>query len=493
MRGIRKAFGATLAVDGVDLSVAPGEVCAIVGQNGAGKSTLMAILAGALRADAGTMWLDAAPYRPADPLDARNAGVAMIHQELSIAPHLSVAENILLGMEPSRIGVIRRDEMRRLASSALERLGHPEIAVDDPAGTLSPAGQQLVEIARALAVGCRVLVLDEPTSSLTRSDTEHLFTVIKELKRSGHAIVYISHFIEEVKAIADRIVVLRDGKLAGGGPAASLGAAEIVRLMVGRPVETLYPRSPRARGEAILELSEFGAARATFTLHRGEIIGIAGLLGAGRTRLLRSLFGLEPVRAGRVRLAAYSGAAPPHVRWQQGMGFLSEDRKQEGLASALSIADNMTLTRLDGLGPGPFVVPSRQQRAAAGWMERLSIRARSPRQAVNELSGGNQQKVAMARLLHHDVDVLVLDEPTRGIDVASKAQIYELIDALVSESSVPRPKAVLMVSSYLPELLGLCDRIAVMCRGALGEPRAVDDRLTEHELMLQATGAGDAA
>jgi len=495
LRGVRKAFGATLAVDGVDFSVATGEVCAIVGQNGAGKSTLMAILAGALRADAGTMWLGGAPYRPADPLGARTAGVAMIHQELSIAPHLSVAENILLGMEPTRLGVglIRRDEMRRIASAALARLGHAEIVLDDPAGSLSPAGQQVVEIARALAVGCRVLVLDEPTSSLTRTDTERLFSVIRELKRSGHAIIYISHFIEEVKAIADRIVVLRDGKLAGGGPAASLSAQEIVRLMVGRSVETLYPRSPRARGEAILELSDFGPSRATFALHRGEIIGIAGLLGAGRTRFLRSLFGLEPVRRGRVRVAAYTGPAPPHERWRQGMGFLSEDRKEEGLASALSIADNMTLTRLEGLGPGPFILPRRQQRAALGWMERLSIRARSPRQAVSELSGGNQQKVAMARLLHHDVDVFVLDEPTRGIDVGSKAQIYELIDALVAEASMPRPKAVLMVSSYLPELLGLCDRIAVMCRGALGQPRRVDEGLTEHDLMLQATGAGDAA
>ncbi len=297
-----------------------------------------------------------------------------------------------------------------------------------------------------------------------------------------------------MKEIADRIVVVRDGRVAGEGAAAALDAQEIVRLMVGRSVETLYPRSPRARGEAILDLSEFGPSSATFALHRGEIVGVAGLLGAGRTRFLRSLFGLEQVRSGRVRLGAYSGAAMPRERWQQGMGFLSEDRKEEGLAPALSIADNMTLTRLEGLGPGPFVVPGRQHRATAGWMERLGIRARGPRQLISELSGGNQQKVAIARLLHHDVDVLLLDEPTRGIDVASKAQIYELIDALVAEAAVPRPKAVLMVSSYLPELLGMCDRIAVMCRGRLSEPRAVlDDGLTEHDLMLQATGAGDAA
>jgi ribose transport system ATP-binding protein len=492
MRGIRKAFGATLAVDGVDLSVAPGEVCAIVGQNGAGKSTLMAMLAGVVRPDAGTMWLDGQPYAPDGPLDARRAGVAMIYQELSVVAHLTVAENILLGMEPTRAGLLRRDEMRRTASVVLARLGHPEIAVDALAGGLSPAGQQIVEIARALAVGCRVLVLDEPTSSLTTQDAERLFAVVTDLKRSGHAIVYISHFIEEVKAVADRVVVLRDGRAVGGGAAAELAATEIVRLMVGRPVETLYPRSPRTRGEALLELSAFGDARATLTLHRGEIVGIAGLVGAGRTRFLRSLFGLNAVRSGRVRVGAFTGSATPHARWRQGMGFVSEDRKGEGLAAGLSIADNMTLTRLEGLGPGPFVSPARQQRAAAGWMDRLGVRARSARQTVTELSGGNQQKVAIARLLHHDVDLLVLDEPTKGIDVGSKAQIYALVDALVSEAAAPRPRAVLMVSSYLPELLGLCDRIAVMCRGTLGEPRAVEG-LTEHGLMLDATGAGDAA
>jgi ribose transport system ATP-binding protein len=491
MRGIRRAFGATIAVDGIDLSVSPGEVCAIVGQNGAGKSTLMGILAGALRPDEGTMFLDGRPYRPANPHDARVAGVAMIHQELSLAPHLSVAENILLGMEPSRIGLLRRAEMRERATAVLARLGHPEISVDAPAGTLSPAGQQLVEIGRALAVGCQVLVLDEPTSSLAKSDANRLFSLVTDLKRSGHAIVYISHFLEEVKEVADRIVVLRDGRTVGSGRAADLPAERIVELMVGRAVETLYPRAPRAPGEAILEVGDFGAAGANFTLHRGEIVGIAGLLGAGRTRFLRGLFGLEPVRRGRVRLANYSGPASPHERWQQGMGFLSEDRKEEGLAAVLSVADNLTLSRLEGLGPGPFVRPRDQNRAAGRWMDRLKIKARGPRQAVSELSGGNQQKVAMARLLHHDVDIFVLDEPTRGIDVGSKAQIYELIDSLVSASQA-RPRAVLMVSSYIPELLGLCDRIAVMCRGALGPPRPVAE-LSEHGLILAATGAGDAA
>jgi ribose transport system ATP-binding protein len=509
MRGIRKVFGATVAVDGVDLAVAEGEVCALVGQNGAGKSTLMGVLSGALQPDAGAMTLDGAPYRPRSPLDARRAGVAMIYQELSLAPHLSVMENMVLGMEPSRFGVIEWDRVRAIAKDVLARLGHPEIAVDAPVETLSVGEQQLVEVGRALAVGCRVLVLDEPTSSLGREDTKRLFDLISRLKRDGHAIVYISHFIEEVKEVADRIVVLRDGRVAGGGPAADLSPPQIVGLMVGRDVDDLYPHTERRRGEAILEVDAFGPGSASFTLHRGEILGIAGLIGAGRTRLLRALFGLEPVRLGRVRIGVYEGPATPGQRWAQGVGMLSEDRAGEGLAQGLGVGDNLTLSRLDDLGPAATVLPARQDAAARRWIERLGIASRHPRQPVGELSGGNQQKVALARLLHHDVDVLVLDEPTRGIDVASKAQIYALIDSLVSPfdslRSLPstplrepratveglragRPKAVLMVSSYLPELLGLCDRIAVMRRGTLGPARPASE-WTEHQLMMDATGA----
>ncbi len=507
MRGIRKVFGATVAVDGVDLAVAEGEVCALVGQNGAGKSTLMGVLSGALQADAGAMTLDGAPYRPRSPLDARRAGVAMIYQELSLAPHLSVMENMVLGMEPSRFGVIQWDRVRAIAEDVLARLGHPEIAVDAPVETLSVAEQQLVEVGRALAVGpvrssgasreggCRVLVLDEPTSSLGREDTKRLFDLIARLKRDGHAIVYISHFIEEVKDVADRIVVLRDGRVAGGGPSADLSPPQIVGLMVGRDVDDLYPHTERRRGEAILEVDAFGPGSASFTLHRGEILGIAGLIGAGRTRLLRALFGLEPVRQGRVRIGVYEGPATPGQRWAQGVGMLSEDRAGEGLARGMGVGDNLTLSRLDELGPAATVLPARQDAAARRWIERLGIASRHPRQPVGELSGGNQQKVALARLLHHDVDVLVLDEPTRGIDVASKAQIYALIDSLVSpfdsaqgKPSDGRPKAVLMVSSYLPELLGLCDRIAVMRRGTLGPARPAA-KWTEHQLMMDATGA----
>jgi len=492
MRGIRKAFGATVALGGVDLSVSAGEICGLIGQNGAGKSTLMSILAGAQPPDAGEMSIDGAPFAPASPIDARRAGVAMIYQELSLAPHLSVMENILMGVEPTRFGLVDWPRMRDAAARALAQLGHHDISPDAPVGSLSVAAQQLVEIARAVALGSRVLVLDEPTSSLGRTDVERLFALLRTLKAQGHAIVYISHFIEEVKDVADRFIVLRDGRNAGGGSTGEATHDDIVALMVGRTVGELFPRSPRHRGDAILEVVGLEPGSASFTLYRGEIFGIAGVLGSGRTRLLRTVFGLEPVRSGRVRVGVYSGGADPHARWRQGLGMLSEDRKDEGLAATLDVADNLTMTRLGPFGIAGLLSPARQRAAAARWISELEIKCAGPAQKAGELSGGNQQKVAIARLLHHDVDVLILDEPTRGIDVGSKAQIYRLIDALVADASAGTPRAVLMVSSYLPELLGLCDRIAVMKRGRLGDASPAET-LSEHDLMMAATAGPSGA
>jgi ribose transport system ATP-binding protein len=500
MRGVRKAFGGTVALDGVDLAVRAGEVCALVGQNGAGKSTLMSVLAGATVPDGGTMQLNGAPYAPRSPREARRAGVAMIYQELSLAPHLSVMDNIALGVEPPRsgppgtLGFVNRDRVKHMARAALAELGHPEIPIEARAGDLSPASQQLVEIARALAYGCDVLVLDEPTSSLAHADVHKLFELVGRLKEQGLAIVYISHFIEEVMQVSDRFVVLRDGRNAGEGPTAGTTGSQIVSLMVGRTLEDLYPRGARTFGDAVLELRELAPEHlepASLTLHKGEVLGIAGLLGAGRTRLLRGLFGLDAVKSGTVRLGVHTGPSAPTEWWRRGMGMLSEDRTGEGLAMNLSLADNLTLSRLKGLGRGVFVSPAQQQRAARRWVDRLGIRASSAGQNVSSLSGGNQQKVALARLLHHDVDVLVLDEPTRGIDVASKAQIYELIDELVrSPGPSGHGKSVLIVSSYFPELLAVCDRIAVMSRGRLGAPRPASE-WTEHALLLEAAGAGN--
>jgi ribose transport system ATP-binding protein len=486
MRGIAKRFGATVALAGVDLAVGSGEICGLVGENGAGKSTLMGILAGALAPDQGAMRLDGELYAPRNPIEARRAGVAMIHQELSLAPDLTVAENILLGMEPATAGFLRRREMAETARRALTELGHGTVPVDARVGDLSLPLQQIVEIARALAVGCRVLVLDEPTSSLGREDVGRLFEMLRRLRAQGHAIIYISHFIEEITDIADRYEVLRDGRNAGGGVADAAAHDRIVSLMIGGSQRELFPRSPRTPGEAILTVDGLQPGDASFTLRRGEVLGIAGLIGAGRTRLLRTIFGLEPVRSGRIRVGVHAGPARPAERWRQGMGLLSEDRKTEGLAGNLSIADNLTMTNLTPFGAAGLVAAARQRQVAADWIARLSVRCRDAGQAVGELSGGNQQKVALARLLFHEVDVLILDEPTRGIDVSSKAQIYALIDALVAETARPRPRAVLLVSSYLPELLGASDRIAVMFRGALQPPVPVSG-VTESDLMLAAT------
>lgn len=490
MQGIQKRFGATLALGGVDLHVGRGEVLSLVGENGAGKSTLMKVLSGAHQPDAGQMWLDGQPYSPRSPLDARRAGVAMIYQELSLAPHLSVAENILLGMEPVRGPFLDRAQMRSKTRDATAQVGLGHIPLDTPVSNLSVAERQLVEIARAVAVGSRVLVLDEPTSSLTRSDIARLFDLVRSLQAQGHAVVYISHFLEEVKAISNRFTVLRDGKSVGGGATAGASTDDIIALMVGRTVDDLYPRSKRDFGEVVLRVEGLGGAQksqaasvqnATLELRRGEVLGIAGLVGAGRTELLRAIFGLDSIKRGDVKVASnkgsFSGSAVPSRRWDQGVGMVSEDRKIEGLALNLSIAENLTLTKLP-----PIFSPAKRDGAATTWAQKLFVKCRDVRQSVGDLSGGNQQKVAIARLLYHDVDVLLLDEPTRGIDVGSKAQIYRVIDELASSG-----KAVLMVSSYLPELLGTCDRIAVMCRGTLGPARPVA-QINEHSIMLEATG-----
>ena len=488
MRGVRKSFGATAALAGVDLRVAGGEVLALVGENGAGKSTLMKVLAGVVRPDAGAMLLDGRPYAPRSPRDARAAGVAMIHQELALAPHLTVADNILLGVEPTLAGFIRAAASREAARAALGQLGRADISPDAVVAGLSIADRQVVEIARAVAVGCRVLVLDEPTSSLTSEDVRHLEALVKRLRGQGHAIVFISHVLEEVRAFADRVTVIRDGATVGGGAVGALSDAQIVEWMVGRAVTELYPRSPRTPGAAVLEISGVAGRRlpesASLVLHRGEVLGIAGLVGAGRTELVRAVFGLDPVRRGTVRVAAETGTAAPARRWAQGVGMVSEDRKAEGLALNLSIADNLTLSRLGGLGPAGLVLAGRQAAASRRWIEPLQIKCRNVSQPVAALSGGNQQKVAVARLLHHDVDVLLLDEPTRGIDVGAKARIYALIDELASQG-----RAILLVSSHVPELLGVCDRVAVMCRGRLGPARPVGE-IDEHSLMQEAIGHG---
>ncbi len=490
LRDLRKSFGPTVALGGVALEAGAGEVHAILGENGAGKSTLLKILAGVEAPDGGEITLDGAPWTPRGPADARARGLAMVHQELALCPHLDVAANVALGIEPTRLGVVRARDTASLVAGALARaFGDRPVDPRTIVADLSVADRQLVEVARALATATvsgkalRVLVLDEPTSSLGATDVDRLFALVRDLAAAGTTVLYVSHFLEEVARIATRFTVLRDGKTVGAGDVATTPMDAIVRSMAGRDVGRAFPRSPRTPGDVVVSARDLAGARlpleASFELRRGEVLGIAGLVGAGRTELLRVLFGLDRVRRGELRVGAVLGPASPSRRLAQGMGFASEDRKGEGLATSLSVADNLTLSRL---GPSGFGLPARTRAEAARWIAELSIKCSGPDQPVVELSGGNQQKVQLARLLHHGVDVLLLDEPTRGIDVGSKAQIAGLVDALAAKGN-----AVLLVSSWLPELLGMADRIAVMCRGKLGPARPVAER-DEAALLSEAVG-----
>lgn len=488
LTGIKKSFGATHALRGVSLQIAPGEVHAIIGENGAGKSTLMKVLSGAHTADEGTMELAGNAFAPASPHDARMKGVAMIYQELNLAFHLSAQENILLGAESASLGWVDRKASRERARAVLAQLGHAHLELDRPAGSFSIATQQVIEIARALLTNPKVLIMDEPTSSLTQADTERLFATIGRLREQGVSILYISHFLEECRKIADRYTILKDGETVGTGNMADVSLDQIVTLMTGREVKDLYPRVEHQPGALVLEAKELVSAprlrRASFQLRAGEIFGLAGLIGAGRTDLLRTLFSLDRIDSGEVSIVgAPGGKGTPGERWTQGVGFLSENRKEEGLMLTLSIADNLTLTKHSSFGRLGWIDGRRQRTVAQRWVEDLRVKCRDASQPVGQLSGGNQQKVALARLLEHPARIFLLDEPTRGIDVGSKAQIYQLIGELAGAG-----KAIVVVSSYLPELLGLCDTIGVMCRGELAAIRPRTE-WNEADIMRVATGS----
>ncbi len=485
LRSIRKSFGATAALRGVDLELHAGECLALIGENGAGKSTLMKILSGVHQPDGGTMLLDGQPFAPRDPLTARRAGVAIVHQELAIAPHLSVAENIVLGAEPARLGLVQGQRRDELARRALTELG-ADLPLARLAAELAPAERQLVEIARALVTRPRILVLDEPTSSLGREDAARLHAAVGRLVAGGVAVIWISHHLEECRLLASRCTVLRDGASVASGAMTSFSDAELIRHLAGRAVDELYPRQAHVPGAPLLEVQGLAGERlpvaASLTVCAGEVVGIFGLVGAGRTEMLRVLFGLDRRRSGMVTFAGRTAPTDPAAWLAAGVGLLSEDRKGDGLLLARSIADNATLTRLRSCSRAGLVSPPRQQAISAALMTRATVKATGPAQAVGELSGGNQQKVAFARLLHHDCRLLLLDEPTRGIDVGAKATLYQLIDQLAVAG-----RAVLVVSSYLPELLGICDRIAVMTRGRLGPVRPVATRCAEG-LIAEAIG-----
>jgi ribose transport system ATP-binding protein len=473
MQGISKRFGATQALSDVSFSVRAGEVMALVGENGAGKSTLMKILSGAHRPDAGEIRVAGQTFAPGSPQQARDAGVAMIYQELNLAPDLSVEDNIMLGREAGRFGWLMRGRQRPRVEKALELLGHGELRPDAPVRSLSVGAQQLVEIARALVHDAKVIVFDEPTSSLTGHDVEHLFTVIRRLRATGRAIVYISHFLEEVRRLCDNYTVLRDGRTAGAGSLEGASESDIVALMVGRSVEDLFPTVPHTPGDVLMFIDAVTGRRfpidASLELRRGEILGVFGLVGAGRTELLRTIFGLDAVKSGSITINSANLANSPRAAIAAGLGIVSEDRKGEGLAQGRSIADNLTYSRLKPYSTLGWLRLGERHEVVKHWMARLQVKAQSPEQDIAALSGGNQQKVAIARVLHQDAQVLLLDEPTRGIDVGTKSEIYRLIGQLAAEG-----RSVIFVSSYCHELLAVCDRIAVMSRGRITAVRNAD-------------------
>jgi ribose transport system ATP-binding protein len=490
---VSKHFPGVQALDRVSLTLRPGEVLAVVGENGAGKSTLMKILAGVYRPDGGQILLNGQPVYFDGVSDAMHRGITLIHQELNLAENLSVAANLFLGQEVTRGGWLRllaRREMEGLAQQWLGRLGldvAPETRVDQ----LAPGQRQLVEVARALAFQARILIMDEPTSSLTQSETERLFEVVDRLKREGVAVVYISHRLAEVQRIADRVIVLRDGRNAGDLARVNISHAKLVRLMVGRDLQQFFQRqhaakAPSGQPRLVVRGLRYAAGPVTpvsLEIEAGEVVGMAGLVGAGRTELAEALFGIRRVVAGEVRLDGRPvSIRNPRQSIAAGLFLVPEDRRYHGLVLDDTVQHNIGLPNLDRLSFLRLLAGTREVTLATEMCQRLRVRTPSIRQTVGLLSGGNQQKVVLSKWLARRPHVLILDEPTRGIDVGAKSEIYALIDQLAGQGV-----AILMISSDLEEILGVSDRVLVMHEGRLAGTLS-RGRLSEEAIMHLATG-----
>ncbi|MCX7623330.1 MAG: sugar ABC transporter ATP-binding protein [Thermomicrobium sp.] len=488
-RDISKRFPGVVALEGVTLRVYPGEIHAVVGENGAGKSTLMKILSGVHQPNEGELLLDGRPVRFADPRQALAHGIGIIYQELSVVDTLSVGENIFLGRLPQRVGVPGVVDWHRLwrdAAQVLERVGAP-VDPHQQVRELSVAQKQLVEIARVLSQDVRVLILDEPTSSLSLQETARLFEILRGLRAQGVAIIYISHRLEEVFAIADRVTVLRDGRVVGTQPIGEATREGLIRMMVGRDLSAYYGTVRSSPGPARLEvrqLSRAGVLRdVSLTVRAGEIVGLAGLVGAGRTELARCLFGVDPIDAGEIRVDGQRVTIRnPQDAVRHGIVLVPEDRKLQALVLILTVRENIALPVLPRLARFGFLSRRREEELAQGFVERLRIRTPSLEQRVLNLSGGNQQKVVLARALATNPKVLILDEPTRGIDVGAKAEVHALI-AELAEAGM----AILLISSELPEVLSMSHRVLVMSGGRLVAefPR---EEASEERVLAAATG-----
>ncbi len=490
LKGIQKRFCGVAGLRAGNLAVQAGEVHLLLGENGAGKSTMMKIVAGMLERDAGEMFFQGRAAHFRRPADAAAAGIAMVHQESQLAPHLTVAENLFLGREPRLpFGWVKRRRMQQEAARLIRQHGFP-LQADWRVERLSPAGKQLVEICRAIHHGSSLLIFDEPTSALSESETAEVFRIVRAMRERGMGVIYITHRLEELRAVGDRVTILRDGETVYSGPMAGLAAGQIIRHMVGREVTAIYQRQPLEAGRELLAVEGLNRAPLlkdiSFALRAGEIVGVAGLVGAGRTELCRALFGLDRIDSGRILV---DGKQPvldsPRAAVRAGIALIPEDRQRHGLAMGLPVASNMSLPGLDQFSRFGFLNHALEIKAVNEFTSRLRIRVDSPKQLAGRLSGGNQQKVVIAKWLLRQARIFLFDEPTRGIDVGAKVEVFELMDQLARGGA-----AILMVSSELPELLQVADRILVMRQGRIRAE--LPGRATQEEIMRYAALDGAA-
>ncbi|QAR33489.1 sugar ABC transporter ATP-binding protein [Geovibrio thiophilus] len=488
MKSITKTFPGVKALDDVSLRIFSGEVMALLGENGAGKSTLMKILSGVYTMDSGEMLYEGKKLTVKDPKDAQNKGIAIIHQELNLIPELTVSENIFLGREPvNPFGKIKYAEMNALAAEYLVRLGEKTLPTSK-VSSLSVGQAQMVEIAKALSMNAKIIIMDEPTDALTDVETENLFKVINELKNDGKALVYISHKLSEVFEVCDRATILRDGTLVDEKPVAELDEESIIQLMVGRPLLERYPKSDCPQGEVVFEaisLTNSLVRSISFQVKKGEVVGIAGLMGSGRSEVAKTIFGVLPLTAGEIRLNGKPlKVTHPADAIAEGISYVSEDRKQLGLILGMSIKENITLPALKKYqNVFRHVSYDKETETSKEYIKKMSIKTTGPSQKVVNLSGGNQQKVAIAKGVVTEPNVLILDEPTRGVDVGAKKEIYELINLLKADGM-----AIILISSELPEVLGMSDRILIMSAGRISGELTRQDATQEKIMTLAISG-----
>ncbi len=488
LRGIRKHFGGVFALGGVDFDLRAGEIHALLGENGAGKSTLIKVLGGIHAPDAGEIFIGGERAAIRDVREAERLGIRLIHQELSLAPNLSVAENVFLGREPARFGLLDRRRIFAEAEALRDELGLREIGdVRARVGGLSVAQQQLVEIARALSVPARVLVLDEPTASLSATETDALFTKLRALRSAGTGIIYISHRLEELSRLADRVTVLRDGRSIGTQDAAHLDTRELIRWMVGRELKDHYPRPPHRPGKVALAVRDLrgpGVRGVSFELRAGEILGLAGLVGAGRTELAHVIFGIAPLTGGAMRVDGQLFAPrSPGEALAAGVALVPEDRKRQGLVMTDSVGYNLALPWTREWLRGPLLHRARRSEIITSAVTGFAIKTTGPEQPVTALSGGNQQKIVVAKWMERPPKVLILDEPTRGVDVGARDEMFALLHRLID-----RGLAILLISSDLPEVMGLSHRLALYRAGRIVREVAATD-ITAEEVMRTLTAS----